>query len=176
MASASSDGKLPNLGIRSTMLDILTIYTDADSIYFDNVEGLLKQSGIGKSVQLLAESDQETPRNRKLAKSLVAKWFALVKQNYEETMAYQSIPAAEEPVAASVESSRSSGPTPMHMVGPSSTGAGKKRSAVTKSVPEERKADGHIKSLNEYTGPFPSGVRALPAAAAFHGCIRRVRG
>lgn len=171
---ASSDGKLPNLSIRTTMLEVLQNYTRAESINMDNAEHLLKRSGIGKAVQLLAQSEQETPKNRAAAKALITKWFSLVQAaleyQYERHIPVSmSVPPAGRAgaagagsgadAAAAKDSTRQSN---------AKTNKKKRKSQRSRAMPFKKRkpTDGYIKSLNEYT-------RSVPAPKEFGQFTRR---
>eukprot|EP00268_Persea_americana_P039406 TRINITY_DN389_c0_g1_i2.p1 TRINITY_DN389_c0_g1~~TRINITY_DN389_c0_g1_i2.p1 ORF type:complete len:486 (+),score=107.18 TRINITY_DN389_c0_g1_i2:431-1888(+) len=66
------DGSLPNINIRTAILQILTNFP-IDLEQYDRREQL-KKSGLGKVIMFLSRTDEETTSNRKLAKDLVDKW------------------------------------------------------------------------------------------------------
>eukprot|EP00268_Persea_americana_P039407 TRINITY_DN389_c0_g1_i3.p1 TRINITY_DN389_c0_g1~~TRINITY_DN389_c0_g1_i3.p1 ORF type:complete len:486 (+),score=132.40 TRINITY_DN389_c0_g1_i3:135-1592(+) len=66
------DGSLPNINIRTAILNILTDFP-MDLEQYDRKEQL-KKSGLGKVIMFLSRTDEETMSNRKLAKDLVDKW------------------------------------------------------------------------------------------------------
>jgi len=61
------DGSLPNLKVRTILLELLNEFTRAPL-------DILKDSGIGKSVMVLWKHPSETPQNKKIAKILIEKW------------------------------------------------------------------------------------------------------
>ncbi|KAF6143639.1 hypothetical protein GIB67_004168 [Kingdonia uniflora] len=66
------EGYLPNITIRTGILEILTGYQiDLEQ---DDRRNQLKQSGLGKAIMFLSRWEEETTSNRKLAKELVDKW------------------------------------------------------------------------------------------------------
>ncbi|CAL0331605.1 unnamed protein product [Lupinus luteus] len=66
------DGSLPNINIRTAILQILNDFP-IDLEQYDRREQL-KKSGLGKVIMFLSKSDEEINLNRKLAKDLVDKW------------------------------------------------------------------------------------------------------
>ncbi|XLT59097.1 hypothetical protein HN873_051701 [Arachis hypogaea] len=66
------DGSLPNINIRTAILNILNDFP-IDLEQYDRREQL-KKSGLGKVIMFLSKSDEEINVNRKLAKELVDKW------------------------------------------------------------------------------------------------------
>ncbi|KAI4328020.1 hypothetical protein L6164_020417 [Bauhinia variegata] len=66
------DGSLPNINIRTAILNILNDFP-IDLEQYDRREQL-KKSGLGKVIMFLSKSDEEIGVNRKLAKDLVDKW------------------------------------------------------------------------------------------------------
>ncbi|XP_068668397.1 protein IWS1 homolog 1-like [Aristolochia californica] len=66
------DGSLPNINIRTAILQILSDFP-IDLEQYDRRDQL-KKSGLGKVIMFLSKSDEETTSNRKLAKELVDKW------------------------------------------------------------------------------------------------------
>ncbi|KAG9454673.1 hypothetical protein H6P81_007577 [Aristolochia fimbriata] len=66
------DGSLPNINIRTAILQILSDFP-IDLEQYDRRDQL-KKSGLGKVIMFLSRSDEETTSNRKLAKELVDKW------------------------------------------------------------------------------------------------------
>ncbi|XP_054810503.1 protein IWS1 homolog 1 [Prosopis cineraria] len=66
------DGSLPNINIRTAILNILNDFP-IDLEQYDRREQL-KKSGLGKVIMFLSKSDEEISVNRKLAKELVDKW------------------------------------------------------------------------------------------------------
>ncbi|OIW10694.1 hypothetical protein TanjilG_16066 [Lupinus angustifolius] len=66
------DGSLPNINIRTAILQILNDFP-IDLEHYDRREQL-KKSGLGKVIMFLSKSDEEISVNRKLAKDLVDKW------------------------------------------------------------------------------------------------------
>ncbi|XLS58257.1 hypothetical protein HN51_008012, partial [Arachis hypogaea] len=68
------DGSLPNINIRTAILNILNDFP-IDLEQYDRREQL-KKSGLGKVIMFLSKSDEEINVNRKLAKELVDKWVS----------------------------------------------------------------------------------------------------
>lgn len=66
------DNSLPNVKIRSAILDILIDFP-IDLDHCDRRQQLIK-SGLGKVIMFLLKSDEETTTNKKLAKQLVDNW------------------------------------------------------------------------------------------------------
>ncbi|PIA30793.1 hypothetical protein AQUCO_05400119v1 [Aquilegia coerulea] len=66
------DGSLPNVSVRTAILQILTDYP-LDVGQF-NTREQLKKSGIGKVVMFLSKTDEDIAANRKLARDLADKW------------------------------------------------------------------------------------------------------
>ncbi|KAF5205331.1 Transcription factor iws1 [Thalictrum thalictroides] len=66
------DGSLPNVSVRTAILEILSDYPIDVGQY--NRREQLKKSGIGKVIMFLSKTDEEIVPNRKLARALVDKW------------------------------------------------------------------------------------------------------
>ncbi|CAI5742389.1 unnamed protein product [Hyaloperonospora brassicae] len=64
------DGTLPNVGLRTKMLDMVSKMP----VFKEH----LKRSGLGKVVMLLMKHPQETPENKELCRSLVERWSRAV--------------------------------------------------------------------------------------------------
>jgi transcription factor SPN1 len=83
------DGSLPNMNIRTTLLQLLTDLP-IDVEQFERREQL-KKSGLGKVVMFLSRLPEETPANKKLARDLVDKWSRPIFQKstrYEDLRTY----------------------------------------------------------------------------------------
>jgi len=61
------DGSLPNLKVRTVLLELLNEFTRAPL-------DILKDSGVGRAVMVLWKHPSETPQNKKLANTLIEKW------------------------------------------------------------------------------------------------------
>ncbi|PIA61629.1 hypothetical protein AQUCO_00300861v1 [Aquilegia coerulea] len=66
------DGSLPNVSVRTSILQILSEYP-IDLNLYDRIDQL-KKSGLGKVIMFLSRSDEETTCNKKIARDLVNKW------------------------------------------------------------------------------------------------------
>ncbi|XP_039145803.1 protein IWS1 homolog 1-like [Dioscorea cayenensis subsp. rotundata] len=66
------DGSLPNVNIRTTILEILIEL----SLGLENFERReqLRKSGLGKMIMFLSKSDEEIKGNKKLAQAIIDKW------------------------------------------------------------------------------------------------------
>ncbi|KAF9612373.1 hypothetical protein IFM89_039200 [Coptis chinensis] len=73
------DGSIPNIVIRTAILEILTDYL-IDLEQFDRREQL-KKSGIGKVIMFLLKFGEESNNNRRLAQNLVNKWSRPIVKN-----------------------------------------------------------------------------------------------
>ncbi|KAK7252518.1 hypothetical protein RIF29_36513 [Crotalaria pallida] len=164
------DGSLPNINIRTAILQILNDFP-IDLEQYDRREQL-KKSGLGKVIMFLSKSDEEIGVNRKLAKELVDKWsrpifnkstrFEDMRNAEDERVPYRR-PSVKKPAhkAAGMESKDSD--LDLDVSQPKSGQSGQSSSRQLTTRPEATPLDFVIRPQSKID---PEEIRARAKAAA----------